>query len=159
MYDLFTPVLNKSVDQTNFLQAALEWSIVGHDVAPDETCVCGKKHISLLFTIQNRLNGNELSPIGSKCIHKFGRADLDQAAAERIAVRKARERAAAIEAERVREWGEQTLRSGPWQGKPFSTLCADPRCRQYIEFLAANASRDDFTDLVSYRNFISAEHN
>ena len=42
-----------------------------------ESCVCGKEHLRYLFTIRNAENGNELYPIGSTCINKFDRDDLD----------------------------------------------------------------------------------
>lgn len=60
--------------------AVLEWNVV--DVKEDETsnssCICGKEGIRYLFTIKNRVNGNILFPIGSSCIKKFGRDDLNE---------------------------------------------------------------------------------
>lgn len=48
-----------------------------------ESCVCGKEHLYYLFTIENVVNGNTLFPIGSSCIKKFGREDLDDEVAVR----------------------------------------------------------------------------
>ena len=47
------------------------------------SCICGKEHLFYLFTIENKLNGNQLFPIGSSCIKKFGRDDLDEEASVR----------------------------------------------------------------------------
>jgi hypothetical protein len=60
--------------------AVREWII--EDVEEDETltesCVCGKERLHYLFTIRNVLNGNELYPIGSTCIKRFERSDLNE---------------------------------------------------------------------------------
>jgi hypothetical protein len=60
--------------------AVNEWII--NDVEEDETltesCVCGKEKLHYLFTIRNILNGNILYPIGSSCIRRFERDDLDE---------------------------------------------------------------------------------
>ncbi len=40
-------------------------------------CVCGKENLRYLFTIRNRETGRSLYPIGSSCIEKFERDDLD----------------------------------------------------------------------------------
>lgn len=60
--------------------AVNEWII--NDVEEDETltesCVCGKENLHYLFTIRNIFNGNVLYPIGSSCIRRFERDDLDE---------------------------------------------------------------------------------
>lgn len=60
--------------------AVLEWEIVSseEDDEAQSICVCGKENLRYLYTIQNVKNGNILFPIGSTCIKKFGRGDLDQ---------------------------------------------------------------------------------
>lgn len=60
--------------------AVFEWEIVEckEDRSANSSCICGKKHIRYLYTIRNKLNGNELEPIGSKCIEKFDRQDFDE---------------------------------------------------------------------------------
>ncbi|NLO86918.1 MAG: hypothetical protein GX096_16040, partial [Clostridiales bacterium] len=39
--------------------------------------VCGQEGLRYLFNIENDITGSRLFPIGSKCIRRFGRADLD----------------------------------------------------------------------------------
>ncbi len=60
--------------------AIMEWDIV--DCEEDESlnaeCVCGKENLKYLYTVVNRYNRNMLYPIGSSCIRKFGREDLDE---------------------------------------------------------------------------------
>jgi hypothetical protein len=60
-------------------KAVEEWEIYGYneDELCSETCTCGKQGLRRLFTIRNIENGNILEPIGSSCIHKFERKDLD----------------------------------------------------------------------------------
>ena len=60
-------------------QAVTEWYVAGceEDESVSSTCVCGQEGLRYLFTIRNRLNDNELFPIGSHCIHMFGREDMD----------------------------------------------------------------------------------
>lgn len=59
--------------------AVLEWEI--EDYAEDsslrESCICGQKHLRYLYTIRNRETNVVLEPIGSTCIQKFDRKDLD----------------------------------------------------------------------------------
>lgn len=56
-----------------------EWIVLDceEDFNCSSSCLCGKENLRYLFTIKNELNGNELFPIGSSCIQKFGRKDLD----------------------------------------------------------------------------------
>lgn len=62
--------------------AVKEWVIF--DCEEDESlmsaCVCGKENLRYLFTIKNMITGNDLFPIGSSCIKKFGREDLKEKA-------------------------------------------------------------------------------
>lgn len=60
--------------------AVHEWDIVGWDEDPNiqSACICGKENIRYLFTIKNSENGNILEPIGSHCIKKFNRKELDE---------------------------------------------------------------------------------
>ena len=60
-------------------RAVQEWEIFDCEIddAMTESCVCGKEHLRYLFTIRNTENGNELYPIGSTCINKFERDDLN----------------------------------------------------------------------------------
>ena len=65
--------------------AVTEWEIIDceEDDTLSESCICGKENLYYLFTIKNVLNGNTLFPIGSSCIKKFGRNDLDDEAVVR----------------------------------------------------------------------------
>ena len=77
-YDnLIKEVLDKS-ESKNWTDAVKEWEII--DCEEDEKCstycVCGKEGLRYLFTIRNTKNNNELHPIGSSCIKKFGVKDL-----------------------------------------------------------------------------------
>lgn len=62
--------------------AVTEWKI--EDCIEDEhhefSCICGKENLRYLFTIRNVVNGYVLHPIGSSCIKKFGRVDLNEQA-------------------------------------------------------------------------------
>ncbi|HBR32843.1 MAG TPA: hypothetical protein DD733_12265 [Clostridiales bacterium] len=67
-------------DATEWHAAVLEWCIddVEEDVSQAESCICGKENLRYLFTIRNTINGHTLYPIGSSCIKKFERSDLDE---------------------------------------------------------------------------------
>ncbi len=76
---LINAVLEKSVSQ-NWYYAVQEWRIVDakEDIHCKSACVCGKENIRYLYTLQNTRNGNTLSPIGSSCIRKFERQELNE---------------------------------------------------------------------------------
>lgn len=76
-YDLINVVINNSVSDF-WDNAVTEWDISYYEEDEDcsSKCICGKENIKYLFTIRNRLNGNELFPIGSRCIKRFGLRDL-----------------------------------------------------------------------------------
>ena len=65
---------------TTFGSAVTEWEVVAleEDGTASGVCVCGQPNLIKLFTIKNRLNDATLHPIGSVCINKFGREDLDR---------------------------------------------------------------------------------
>ncbi len=77
--NLIQRVIDES-DASDWENARLEWEVF--DCEEDETlqssCVCGKEKLRYLFTIRNIKNGNNLYPIGSSCIKKFERKDLDE---------------------------------------------------------------------------------
>lgn len=77
--NLIKTVVENSVAK-NWGSAVLEWGI--EDCLEDETCsescVCGKFGLRYLYTILNGRNGIVLYPIGSCCIQKFNRNDLDE---------------------------------------------------------------------------------
>lgn len=55
-------------------EAVGEWYVSDYavDYDCDEECVCGQQGLFHLYGITNLVNGNELFPIGSECILKFG---------------------------------------------------------------------------------------
>ncbi|WP_169008381.1 hypothetical protein [Faecalispora jeddahensis] len=77
--NLIETVLRYS-DATEWKAAVLEWCIddVEEDETLSESCICGKENLRFLFTIRNTVNGQTLYPIGSSCIKKFERSDLDE---------------------------------------------------------------------------------
>lgn len=76
---LFDIVL-KSSESSNLTNAFAEWDLEDseEDVDAESVCVCGKENIRYLHLIRNRINGNTLFPIGSSCIEKFERSDLNE---------------------------------------------------------------------------------
>lgn len=79
--NLVSVVLSKSVAQS-WEKAIMEWEIYDcvEDISCESSCVCGKERIRYLFTIKNKLNNNCIFPIGSSCIQKFDREDLNKEA-------------------------------------------------------------------------------
>ncbi len=76
--NLIGEVLEYSVSK-KWERAVLEWDIVGCDEDNDRvsTCICGKTGLKYLYTIKNKNNKKELYPIGSECICRFGRDDMN----------------------------------------------------------------------------------
>ncbi|KTR74568.1 hypothetical protein NS234_18840 [Microbacterium oxydans] len=60
--------------------AVLEWDVTELEEDPTGSgeCVCGHQELVLLFTVTNKHNGAKLYPIGSTCVQKFGRTDLNR---------------------------------------------------------------------------------
>lgn len=77
--NLLSKVMKLSEDRSSWENAVREWEIFDHeeDETATSSCVCGKEGLRYLFTIKNDINGNKIFPIGSVCINKFGREDLD----------------------------------------------------------------------------------
>jgi len=71
-------VINNS-EASDWESAVLEWEVFDceEDESLESSCICGKEELRYLFTIRNIRNGNMLYPIGSSCIRKFERDDLD----------------------------------------------------------------------------------
>jgi hypothetical protein len=69
-----------SSEASDWGNAVLEWEVF--DCEEDETlqssCICGKENLRYLFTIRNAKNDHTLYPIGSSCIKKFERKDLNE---------------------------------------------------------------------------------
>ena len=66
-------------DSSNWEEAVKEWEVEDCEEDRDRqsSCICGKEELRFLYTIRNRVNGNELFPIGSRCIRKFERDDMN----------------------------------------------------------------------------------
>ncbi len=64
------PIICSSVSN-EWESVAREWEITVYERVEEDTCICGKEEIKDIYTIRNRINGNELYPIGSRCINKF----------------------------------------------------------------------------------------
>lgn len=78
-YERFIRTVLDHSESSTWENAVEEWDIVDceEDLRLKSACICGKEQLRYLFTIRNRLNGDVLRPIGSSCINKFGRSDLD----------------------------------------------------------------------------------
>lgn len=78
-YKLIEKVLKNSISK-NWSDAVQEWDITDseEDEYFESTCICGKENIKYLYTIENIKNGKVLYPIGSSCIKKFKRKDLNK---------------------------------------------------------------------------------
>jgi len=77
--NLMQTVIDLSVAD-DWYSAVEEWYLydVEEDEFREESCVCGKEKLLYLFTIRNENNGSTLFPIGSSCIKKFERSDLNE---------------------------------------------------------------------------------
>ena len=76
---LVKTVIDKS-ESKNWDSAVLEWELIDteEDECAESRCICGKENIRYLHMIKNIHNGNTLFPIGSSCIRKFGRNELNE---------------------------------------------------------------------------------
>ncbi|GLB26591.1 hypothetical protein LXJ15735_28320 [Lacrimispora xylanolytica] len=75
---LIMTVIDNSISN-NWEDAVLEWEVYDceEDSLNETSCICGKENLKYLYTIRNKLNNKLLYPIGSSCIKKFGRQDLN----------------------------------------------------------------------------------
>ena len=76
--NLIKTVIDRS-ESDNWEDAVTEWEIYDceEDESCSEHCICGKENIKYLYTIRNIYNGKLIYYIGSSCIQKFGRTDLN----------------------------------------------------------------------------------
>lgn len=77
--EFFNKVIEKSESKI-WDKAVLEWDVTDciEDDGCEESCICGKENIKYLFTIENQINNETIFPIGSSCIKKFKRKELDE---------------------------------------------------------------------------------
>ncbi len=67
-----------SSESNEWKSAAQEWEVMYYGEVEGTTCICGKEEIKYVSGILNRLNGNELYPIGSRCINKFESEEMNE---------------------------------------------------------------------------------
>lgn len=77
--NLIKTVMNKSWGNT-WEEAVQEWDIIdcAEDNSLSRSCICGKEQIKYLYRLHNRKTNQWLFPIGSSCIKKFQRKDLQE---------------------------------------------------------------------------------
>ncbi len=71
------PVIYSS-ESNKWESAAKEWKVIYYGEDEGNTCICGKEEIKYISRIFNRFNGNELYPIGSRCINKFKSEEMNE---------------------------------------------------------------------------------
>lgn len=76
---LIQTVIDNSLSK-DWNNAVYEWEIEDciEDRHSKAECICGKENIKYLFTIRNVENGRRLWYIGSTCIKKFNREELNE---------------------------------------------------------------------------------
>ncbi len=79
----YNKLIQRVIDESeasDWKNAVLEWEIFDckEDETLQESCIYGKEELRYLFTIRNTINDNRLYPIGSSCIKKFERDDLNE---------------------------------------------------------------------------------
>lgn len=91
-YGLIKIVLNNS-ESKKWDIAVNEWDLSNEVIKEnaESMCICGKEGIKYCYEITNIKNGNKLFPIGSSCIKKFGREDLNEKLKIKIELRRLRE--------------------------------------------------------------------
>lgn len=74
-------VLENSVS-SDWNACVAEWAVVDceEDEDAESACICGNEGLRYLYTVRNVLNGNELYPIGSECIKRFGNSGMEDEA-------------------------------------------------------------------------------
>ena len=78
IYQLKQKILENSLEKSNFLEACKEWKISAYyeDGSQNTECTCGKESLKHVYEINNLSTYNTLI-IGSVCINKFERTDLN----------------------------------------------------------------------------------
>lgn len=73
-------ILTHSVEKKYIRKAILEWDVIrmNDNKRCTNSCLCTQPHIRYEWTIKNRINLNELEPIGSTCIQRFDSARLNK---------------------------------------------------------------------------------
>lgn len=79
-YENLIKVVIESSETNTWEEAVLEWEIYDctEDKSATSQCVCKHEGLRYLYKIRNTRNGKTLFPIGSTCIKKFERNDLNE---------------------------------------------------------------------------------
>ena len=77
--NLIKTVIDNSRGHT-WEEAVCEWEITDcvEDDSRSKSCICGKEELRYLYEIHNVVTDRYLYPIGSSCIRKFEREDLQE---------------------------------------------------------------------------------
>lgn len=78
--ETLTRAVVEASEASHWAEAVLEWAVatLEEDEGATSVCVCGHTDLRYLYTITNEYNGAVLFPIGSVCVKRFGREDLDR---------------------------------------------------------------------------------
>lgn len=119
-YNLFDVVLSNS-SAKEFSVARNEWCVsscvdCGDNPEKWEQCICGKDGIRYCYEIKNRITGEVLYPIGSECIKKFDREDMNLAMKRLTTITDFN--TSMREVIKKRMSGEQQIISSAWLRKP-----------------------------------------
>lgn len=85
--ELMQAIIENSIADT-WKEAVKEWTIIAleEDARRVHRCICGQEGLRYLFTIYNQNTDTKLFPIGSSCIKKFNRIDLDTQVESRMQI-------------------------------------------------------------------------
>ena len=130
--ELMARVIEAS-ESAEWMHARNEWYL-SHYYHSDEdlTCVCGKRHLNHIYTIRNRMNANELNPIGSECIKQFNSKELNDVL-------------------KIANWRDRKMTIGKYTGFTFHAICE--KNGGYVEYLKKNGEKKKYLDLIKYYDF------
>lgn len=78
-FETLKKVIEENSVAAHFHDAVHEWTVVAVEEHPDNEgeCVCGQQNLLYMYTIHNRETQENLTYIGSQCVHHFKRQDLN----------------------------------------------------------------------------------
>lgn len=71
-----TRIIKERSHSNVFKEAVQEWDQNGSWYEPEQHCECGHP-IVYCWSMVNKVNGNVIDPVGSECMKRFQRKDLD----------------------------------------------------------------------------------
>ena len=114
--NLSKTIFELSEEKSDFKLASQEWDITNFFKEHHCDCCCGKKDISNIFSITNRINNNMIEYIGSSCIGLFENDNLDKQVKKIISIERSRKK--------VNLYGDEVLKSGTrFDGKTIKFVC------------------------------------